>query len=158
MSNTPAAYFWVQAWPMMRIDLNDPLPLNCINLCDYQLQITKRCDNRNNNIPVGTEPQHTSRVVVLARTNCTLVGAGGFSKEKRKSLQTYLRVMEINFKGRELLKWSWQKWNHIHTCFKIPQVFAAYLPKIMLLAFCLEIPLNKNLTLCEASTKNNLNN
>ena len=66
--------------------------------------ITKRCDNRNNNIPVGTEPQHTSSVVVLARTNCTLVGAGGFSKEKRKSLQTYLRVMEIHFKDKELLK------------------------------------------------------
>ena len=38
----------------------------------------------NESIPVGTVPQQTSRVAVLARTNCTRLGAGGFSTENEK--------------------------------------------------------------------------
>lgn len=37
---------------------------------------------------MGTAPQQTSRVLVLARTNCTREGAGGFSVSKNhKSLK-----------------------------------------------------------------------
>ena len=38
-------------------------------------------------LPVGTEPQQTSNVVVLARTNCTLLGASGFSEKLDKTIE-----------------------------------------------------------------------
>ena len=43
---------------------------------------------------VGTDPQQTSRVLVLARTNCTRDGGGGFSVSRNhKSLkQTWRKI------------------------------------------------------------------
>ena len=46
------------------------------------------CNWRMNASAVGTEPQETSNVFVLARTNWTREGAGGFSTSKNhKSLK-----------------------------------------------------------------------